>query len=336
MTSTRLILIAALLITTAGSILFQPSTVASTPVAYIALGDSIAFGIGSSLPEKRGYPALLTEHVERITGNDVTLYNHAVPGETAATFMTSGQVDALASTRQRMEEQGVPIELVTVSLGGNEMLAEQYSSSIERQQALGEFRDTLDVAVRRIREEVGTDPEIVLTTYYDLSEGDSSIESSDAWWIEQFNQVIAETAERYDAVVADILPAFRGRIEELTLHPYDVHPRNQGYRAIARQVLASLGLDTDAPSITVVSDLEATRRTPTLQVEVTDVSGVESVQVQVADDEPVDAVAVGDDRYVLLLDLRDSEAAEVPITIVAEDVAGNSGSTDVQLVLATR
>ena len=201
-----------------------PNAGASTPVAYIALGDSIAFGTGSSLPDRRGYPALLADLYSTYSGDAVTVHNLAIPGETAATFLSGDQVNALASVRQQLEGQGVPIQLVTISLGGNEMLNQRYSDAAEREQALEDFQESLDAAVARVREEVGSGPTLVLTTYYDLSEGDPQVEHSDAWWTARFNQVIDEVAARFDGQVADIEPVFRGRVTELTLHPYDVHP----------------------------------------------------------------------------------------------------------------
>ena len=318
-----------------GTLANQSPVSAQSPVAYIALGDSIAYGIGSSLPDRRGYPPQVHDFIEQATGDMVMLSNLAVPGETAASFLTSGQVDELADTRRRLQEQNAPISLVTVSLGGNEMLAQRYSGVVERQQALAEFRDSLDIALSRIREEVGSSPDMVLTTYYDLSEGDPAAQSSDAWWIAQFNAVIRETAERHDAVVADVNEAFEGNISSFTLHPYDVHPKNQGYRAIAEQVWSALGWDTTAPGIQVLSDATTTRRTPTLQMEVTDNIAVASVSVVVGDGEPEHAVHVGDGRYVLLLDLRDSDETWYQITIEASDAAGNVSRMDVQLVVET-
>lgn len=314
----------------------QQPAIAAAPVAYIALGDSIAFGIGSSLPEKRGYPPQVREMLAGITGDSVELHNLAVPGETAESFLANGQVEALADVRRQLDEQRIPVRLVTVSLGGNEMLAERYSGTLERQQALTAFADSLDAAMTRIRDEVGPSPDIVLTTYYDLSEGDPAVESTDAWWTDQFNQVIVDTAARHNALIAEVNSAFRGQIEAWTLHPYDVHPRNQGYRAIARQIWSALALDTEPPGIAVVSSTEANRRTPTLQFDVSDASEIVEVWVSVDGGEPVEPLAVGDGRYVLLLDLRDHEGDEASIRIEAVDSAGNSSRTETQVVFGGR
>lgn len=301
--------------------------------AYVALGDSIAFGVGSSLPERRGYPALVRAYLEIHGDAAVPSANHAMPGETAASFLSNGQLDAFARELAMFADAGISVNIVTISLGGNEMLAQRYGSTAERQTALDEFRISLDRAISRIREETGPETTMILTTYYDLSEGDPSIPTTDAWWIEQFNNVIRETAGRADARVAELAGAFRGQIEDYTYHPYDVHPDNQGYRAIATQVWRALGLDAEPPAIEVVSAPEATRRTPTLQLEVADNIAVEHVRVLLNDGTTLMPVDLGDGRYVLLLDLRNDDAGEYSLVIEAEDGAGNVRQVEHRIVV---
>jgi lysophospholipase L1-like esterase len=313
----------------------QASLGAQETITYIALGDSIAYGVGSSLPDRRGYPALVREHLMDFTGLGVSLFNTAVPGETARSFLEDGQLESFNEIVDSLLEQRRTVSYVTISLGGNELLAQRYSGTLERQQALVDFRSSLDQAVSRVRAEVGGSTAIVLTTYYDLSEGDPEVPSSDAWWIEEFNSVIQDAAVRHDARVAHIDEVFRGRVNRYTLHPFDVHPNNQGYRAIANEVWSAIDLDSDAPEIDVLSSLTATRRTPTLRFEVVDASQIVRVSVRTGDVPEVQPVHLGNGTYALLLDFRDDEASEYLITIEAEDSAGNVDSEVVQITLTT-
>lgn len=306
-----------------GGITSPRATTAQSSGAYIALGDSIAAGIGSSLPERRGYPALVHDLLETTHAATVPFSNLGVPGETARSFIEGGQLDALAENVSDFRTAGVPIDIVTLTLGGNEMLAQRERGQSERRQALDEFRESYNDAVADVRAEIGDEPTLILTTYYDLSEGDPALQSTDAWWVEQFNSVIRDTAARHGAIVAELYEPFRGRIDEYTHHPYDVHPNNQGHRAIARQVWHAIGLDVEAPAIEVTSNSEATRRTPTLQMAVTDNVDIVQVRVTVSDGPPQSPVEVADGRYALLLDLRGSDAAEYSIAIEAQDSAGN-------------
>lgn len=338
MQSMRLALLIALLLTIGGTFSIQREATARQNEpngAYIALGDSVAFGVGSSLPDRRGYPALVHSLLETSLGSDLTHINLGVPGETAASFMADGQLDTFIGELAALGDSGIPISIVTVTLGGNEILAQQEGTTTERQAALDAFRVSLDQAVARIRDAVGDGTTIVLTTYYDLSEGDPSIQWTDAWWIEQFNTVIRQTAESEGAVVADLNELFRDRISDYTHDPYDVHPKNQGYRAIATQVWSAIGLDTEPPVIQVVSDPGATRRTPTLQLEIADNVDVAQVRVTVDDRATQTPVDLGDGRYVLLLDLRDNDADEYLLRIEAEDSAGNVSHIEHRIVMNT-
>ena len=98
-------------------------TEAQSPGIYIALGDSIAAGIGSSLPRERGNAAIVAGWLATLTGNTVPFENLAVPGETAATFMEGGQLQRFREVIARSNASGIAVEAVTLTLGGNEMLA---------------------------------------------------------------------------------------------------------------------------------------------------------------------------------------------------------------------
>lgn len=322
MRAARLLVLLAILVAL-GGITSHRVTTAQSSGAYIALGDSIAAGFGSSLPERRSYPALVHDLLETFHGATVPFTNLGVPGETARSFIEGGQLDALAGEVSDSRMAVVSIDVVTLTLGGNEMLAQRERGATERRQALDEFRESYDDAVAGVRTEIGDVPTLILTTYYDLSEGDPAQQSTDAWWVEQFNSVIRDTAARHGAIVAELYEPFRGRIDEYTNNPYDVHPNNQGYRAIARQVWHVLGLDTETPAVQVTSNSEATRRTPTLQMAVTDNVDVSQVRVTVSAGPPHSPVEVADGRYALLLDLRGDNATGYPIVIEAEDSAGN-------------
>ena len=320
-------------------LLGSASTVAQTPPpgelsgAYIALGDSIAFGTGSSLPERRGYPALVQDLLEKYFGTPVETINLAVAGETAASFLSGGQLDAFTNRVNELNATGTGVSIVTLTLGGNEMLAQRYGSNEERQQALDAYRTNLDSVATQIRDAAGDSARFVMTTYYDLSEGDATVEGSDAWWVEQFNAVIRSTAARHGAQVAEVGAAFQGRIDELTYAPFDVHPKNQGFRAIARQVWSALALDDVPPEIEFVSASEATRRTPTLQFDATDNVDIASVRVTVGDHEPLDPVDMGAGRFVALLDLRNDVATEYSVVVEVTDSAGNTARAEQRLVV---
>ena len=305
----------------------QPARSAGSSV-YIALGDSIAAGVGSSLPRERGYPALVRDLLARQSGGNVILENLAVPGETAASFRDGGQLSRYRDVVDRLGRGDTPIAAVTVSLGGNEMLRVSGNDSGDRQAALDAFRSAYPAVLADIRAAAGPDVPIVVTNYYDLSAGDPSIVESDSWWISRFNEVIADAATASGAGIADVTSAFAGHIDEYTLAPYDVHPTNAGHRAIAAAVWRALRIDTTAPTIDVATTLDATRLTPTLRFLVNDDTVVDGVTVESAEAAVHGPFPTGDGEWVALLDLA-GVSGRVSVTIGATDAAGNNSTRDI-------
>lgn len=299
------------------------SSSAATPGMYIALGDSIAAGIGSSLPRTRGNAAIIANWLERLSGETVPYENLAVPGETAATFIEGGQLQRFRDSIAQSQAAEVPLAAVTVTLGGNELLGLRATALSDRQAGLDDFTGQYAVALGAIRDEVGPDTPLVVTTYYDLTEGDATIQFSDAWWIEQFNAVIRRVAGEQDARIADVATLFEGRISEFTYDPYDVHPSNAGHLAIAQSIWTALQLDDRPPSVNVLAHTDAIRSTPTVQFSVDDNVSVRSVAVRSDDITIRGPYETGENHYAVLLDLTSTDSDEVALTIEISDDAGN-------------
>ena len=68
-------------------------------------------------------------------------------------------------------------------------------------------------------------------------------------------------------------------------------------------------------------------------MDVTDQSSVVRVTVTVDGQDPVEALHVGADRYLTLVDLRDHADNEASITVEAEDAAGNISSAETHIVI---
>lgn len=326
----RSVLVIALLVAGILPLLKQPPASAETPTLYVALGDSIAYGIGSSLPRKRGYPAFVARYIEEWSGTPVEAHNLAVPGETSSTFMTEGQLDRF---REIMDSRPSGQVVISVSLGGNELLDARNLDRNGRQAALDAFTADFTAALGQIRSLAGDDAVIAVTNVYDLSEGNPDQEFSDAWWVGRFNAVIEETARANGASLADIAGEFRGQISRLTHDPWDVHPKNRGFLAIARQVWSAIGFDQIPPEIEVVSGLESVRSLRTLQLRVIDDGMVESVSVDIAGREPVTPARRSGDVWVLLVDADIDSGTSLPVVVRAMDRAGNEHSARFELTV---
>src|SRR2546427_7900548 len=67
----------------------------SAPAVYLALGDSLAVGVGATVPEERGYVAQLARWLQAEAREQTNvLLNLAVRGETSDTLVNTGQLDA--------------------------------------------------------------------------------------------------------------------------------------------------------------------------------------------------------------------------------------------------
>lgn len=322
------------LVASASMLARQPDARAESSTLYIALGDSIAYGIGSSLPRKRSYPTLVSGYIEDWSGAPVELRNLAMPGETSTTFTSEGQLDELRRVLESQASDGVQT-IVTVSLGGNEMLQAEALDNAGKQAALDEFAVAYDTALGEIRALAGEGSLIVVTTNYDLSEGNPEQQFSDAWWVARFNSVIATTATAHGASVADIEPVFRGRINELTLHPWDVHPKNRGFLAIARQVWSAIGLDQEPPEVEAVSGMDSGRTLRTIQLLVIDGGQLAAVSIEIDGKALVTPASIGEDTWAVLVDLRDEERSTLPVIVRATDIAGNERTAEFELVATT-
>jgi acyl-CoA thioesterase I len=321
----------------------QPQTAAQTEQVYLALGDSISAGLLASLPTERGYPALLRDLMEseRLASDapaNVELVNLSEPGETVETFRDDGQLEsALAEIDETPAEQ---LQTVTLTIGGNNILSLWEATVAEREAELETFQSAFTEVVAELAAALdGQDTDVVVTTYYDLTDGDPDVEGSNAWWLRQFNEVIAETAQQAGFTVVDLESAFRGRTTELTWFPADIHPNNAGHQAIARAIWRELSYDSAPPQVEITrpDTDEARNRVPTIHATVSDNVELDSVVLQI-DGETIDELIFVPDRdaWIGLWDARDYPGSSAEITVLATDVSGNEATDSVSLTLPFR
>ncbi len=87
-------------------------------VAYLALGDSLSQGIGSSSPDTSFVSVLAGDLSER-TGEPVRVVNLSVTGATTAELVRD-QLPVFVELLAELEADGVPVGLVTVCIGAND------------------------------------------------------------------------------------------------------------------------------------------------------------------------------------------------------------------------
>lgn len=225
--------------------------------AYVAIGDSLTFGIGVPDPLNQGYVARVAEALAPAI-EETRVF--AVPGETATGFLERRIDDVLAGV-QRL---GSRIELVTIGLGANEVLRARREAACVTDRAGPACRELVDAAIDgavgaldRIVVEVqealvaaGSTAPVLVIAYYNPDpqpDADAAIagadglvacDGTDAPGLD--DRIACVAAERGVGLV-DLHAAFRGRELDLTRYADgDVHPNPAGYQVIADTILAAV------------------------------------------------------------------------------------------------
>ena len=245
-----------------------PATSAQQAPAYLALGDSLAFGVGASNPSTTGYVARAYESL-RVSGRyeegGLDLINLSVPGATSADLLVSGgQLDMASEEIGGREQDSLSpaneVEIVSVDIGGNDLLGLVApdspcleSASVEPcRSAFGEvlsgIQTNLTETLRRLRQ-AAPEATIVVVDLYNPYSGTGDLREPIAEiGVGQANGVIGAVTADPDLRVktASIFQLFSGRGGQW-IAPDGIHPNDNGHAVIAEAVLATI--DNREPAI---------------------------------------------------------------------------------------
>ncbi len=248
------------------------SKLAPSPTVYVALGDSLAAGTGSTVPAERGYAAhvwrwLQAEARERVD----RVVNLAIGGETSDTLITGGQLDAAL---EAIRNPDTDVRIVSLDIGGNDLLglladgpcavdptgpACQAAVQIAQSQFAGTYEQVVSSLAGALAK-ARRPGRLVVATYYNPFSGTGSVYEaptdvallgSDGVLDCQanavapdrigLNDVIACIAVAHGAVIADTYPAFAQRGADLTnILVQDVHPNDAGHVVFADVIRRAL------------------------------------------------------------------------------------------------
>ncbi|MEO7294955.1 MAG: SGNH/GDSL hydrolase family protein [Candidatus Limnocylindria bacterium] len=241
----------------------QPTPAEIADGVYIAIGDSVTFGIGVQQPRSEGFPAVLGDLLA--TGDPPISETRvfAVPGQTATGFLEARLDDVLVA----IDELGDRVELVTIGLGANELLrirrepacvadpsgATCASAVTDATTEAAGALDTVVASVQQALDANGSDARILLLAYYNpdvepiavatVVGADGIVACDPGDGAPGLNDRIACVADARGVELVDLYAAFLGRENELTRFGVgDVHPNEAGHAAIAEAIAATLGV----------------------------------------------------------------------------------------------
>lgn len=222
-----------------------------TPL-YIALGDSLAFGVGADSASTQGYVGLTVAALRsgKYAGTGLDLTNVSVPGATSGDILRPGdQVDkAVAEIAARGGA-----EIISIDIGANDLLALAGNSSPclddpggtpcqgALQTTLSTLQRNLTETLRRLREAAPEAKIFVLDLYNPYSGSGNSREQIASIGVQQINGVITASAgdPEVSATFVSIHDVFEGRAKQWIASD-EIHPNNAGYRVLAEGLLAAI------------------------------------------------------------------------------------------------
>ena len=216
---------------------------------YLALGDSLAVGVGASDLATTAYVPLFHQFLLTEEDEDMLLVNLGHSGDTSSDFITHGHL-AAALTLTAIESGDV--EVLTVDIGGNDLfsLLSVCSSGLTpacltaTSTTLTTFSSNFDLILSELRTAVGSDTPIIVMTYYNslvnsacffnplapltdiVLEGGGLLQAG-------LNNLIRSIAAVHGAQVADTF----GLLGHSDLQPDCAHANDAGYEIIAGEFI---------------------------------------------------------------------------------------------------
>jgi lysophospholipase L1-like esterase len=246
---------------------------------YLALGDSLAFGVGASDPATTGYVPLFYDDLrsalpDHFDGEFLMLENLAVGGpaappggETTTSMIAGGQLDAALAELTARNNSPRPVDdvrVVTLDIGGNDMFAvvpvclggptPTCTSAIGT--AFATFNGNFDHILDELTAAAGPETTIIVMTYYNplvnpfcplsaqAALADALLEGNPAMGLPVgLNDLIRVNAASHGVRVADVF----GLLGPSDVQPDCRHANDGGYEIIADEFIAGWGTDSIWP-----------------------------------------------------------------------------------------
>lgn len=234
---------------------------------HLALGDSVAFGVGTPNEEKLGYSAVLDRWVRSDDCREgpaaacpgLDLVNLAVPGATSSSLINDQLQPALQliGVRNSDGDPANDVVLITMTIGGNDLfnpVVGTCSGGVTPaclqviQSVFATYSQNLALILGSLRTAAGPDTQIVIMTYYNplgachlaaLEPLADVVLEGDGGGLVGFNDIIRGTAAAFDVDVANTFGQLD--VDDFVGGQDCLHPDISGYRKIAAIFRAATG-----------------------------------------------------------------------------------------------
>lgn len=232
----------------------RPPTVTPTAGAwtYLALGDSLSFGEGSTGPGAN-YAVGFANYLDATFGTTLGFQNFGVSGESTESMLNGGnrQLDRAIERIQELADDGDPnttVHIITLSMGANDIFPVLQGAECSADPTSDACRSLLDAAVAtfggnielilgRLRQAAGPDTHILLMTYYNPFNFGTGLIFEDVsdLTVDDLNVRILAAASQHNITIAEANSLYRGLAAVLThILEGDIHPNDDGYGVLLR------------------------------------------------------------------------------------------------------
>lgn len=220
--------------------------------AYMALGDSLSFGEGSTGPNAN-FAVGFANYLDATYATTFGFQNFGISGESTDSMINGGnrQLDRAIERIQELTRDGDPdttVHVITLSMGANDIFpvlqgvecsADPSSDACKSllDAAVATFGDNIEVILRRLREAAGPDTHILLMTYYNPFNFGTGLIFEDVsdLTVDDLNQQIRTAAGQHAVTIAEANNLYTGLAAALThILEGDIHPNDDGYGVLLR------------------------------------------------------------------------------------------------------
>jgi len=199
-------------------------------INYLAFGDSLTVGFGD--PAGLGFVVLYQQWVAQLLSVPVTLQHAGTNGATTAELLVQLETDADLQAKVR------DADLITITAGGNDLIQAAIPFFYENDpQYLKTALQVYEANYRKLVELIevlhqGSAKPYVMALiglYNPLPQVPDA-----AYWVQRFNLFLRKL-EQPHIINVQVYDAFVGQDDSYLSEDY-IHPNEQGYEAVARQV----------------------------------------------------------------------------------------------------